>query len=88
MATLGHHTRVIHLHRQNYSSKQIAQALKEENIITTSRAVQFDWNNEKFKKEWQTCKSIGNFSVSIGFLTSTVEYLAGKCVSCNSGIIC
>lgn len=33
-------TRVIHLHRQNYSSKQIAQALKEENIITTSRAVQ------------------------------------------------
>ena len=59
-------TRVIHLHNQNYSSKQIAETLKEEDIITTSRAiqrlikkVQFDWNNERLKKEWQTCKSIG-----------------------------
>ena len=33
-------TRVIHLHNQNYSSKQITETLKEEDIITTSRAVQ------------------------------------------------
>ena len=29
--------RIIQLHKQNYNSKQIAQALKEEGIITTSR---------------------------------------------------
>ena len=62
---LPFNTRVIHLHKQNYSSKKIAETLKEEDI-TNSRAVQrlikivqLDWNNERFKKEWQTCKSIG-----------------------------
>ena len=37
---LPFNTRVIHLHKQNYSSKKIGETLKEEDIITNSRAVQ------------------------------------------------